>query len=120
MRADNCVVEPATRASRSTMEGHLARVFTIGHQLKLLNTFGGASRARTDDLIVANDALSQLSYSPTRVENKGSACGHEARSRPHYTKNAGRMKCATSYDTRDRLRSMAAQSFLQSSLVDRQ
>ena len=26
--------------------------------------FGGASRARTDDLIVANDALSQLSYSP--------------------------------------------------------
>jgi hypothetical protein len=31
---------------------------------KLLN-FGGASRDRTDDLIVANDALSQLSYSPT-------------------------------------------------------
>ena len=28
---------------------------------------GGASRDRTDDLIVANDALSQLSYSPTRV-----------------------------------------------------
>jgi hypothetical protein len=26
--------------------------------------FGGASRDRTDDLIVANDALSQLSYSP--------------------------------------------------------
>jgi hypothetical protein len=25
---------------------------------------GGASRDRTDDLIVANDALSQLSYSP--------------------------------------------------------
>jgi hypothetical protein len=30
---------------------------------KLLS-FGGASRDRTDDLIVANDALSQLSYSP--------------------------------------------------------
>jgi hypothetical protein len=29
------------------------------------NLFGGASRDRTDDLIVANDALSQLSYSPT-------------------------------------------------------
>ena len=29
--------------------------------------FGGASRDRTDDLIVANDALSQLSYSPTFV-----------------------------------------------------
>ena len=28
---------------------------------------GGASRDRTDDLIVANDALSQLSYSPTGV-----------------------------------------------------
>src|SRR5262249_28779920 len=26
---------------------------------------GGASRDRTDDLIVANDALSQLSYSPS-------------------------------------------------------
>jgi hypothetical protein len=29
------------------------------------NLFGGASRARTDGLVVANDALSQLSYSPT-------------------------------------------------------
>src|SRR5581483_4748472 len=28
---------------------------------------GGASRDRTDDLIVANDALSQLSYSPTAL-----------------------------------------------------
>jgi hypothetical protein len=27
--------------------------------------FGGAGRDRTGDLIVANDALSQLSYSPT-------------------------------------------------------
>jgi hypothetical protein len=27
--------------------------------------FGGASRDRTDGLVVANDALSQLSYSPT-------------------------------------------------------
>ena len=32
----------------------------------IVDLFGGASRARTDDLIVANDALSQLSYSPTR------------------------------------------------------
>jgi hypothetical protein len=31
---------------------------------------GGASRDRTDDLIVANDALSQLSYSPTSPPNK--------------------------------------------------
>ena len=31
----------------------------------LPSEIGGASRDRTDDLIVANDALSQLSYSPT-------------------------------------------------------
>jgi hypothetical protein len=31
---------------------------------QVIERFGGASRARTDDLIVANDALSQLSYSP--------------------------------------------------------
>jgi hypothetical protein len=31
---------------------------------KVTDKDGGASRDRTDDLIVANDALSQLSYSP--------------------------------------------------------
>jgi len=39
----------------------------IGHGRKsrqVLEKIGGASRDRTDDLIVANDALSQLSYSP--------------------------------------------------------
>jgi hypothetical protein len=30
----------------------------------VVEKIGGASRDRTDDLIVANDALSQLSYSP--------------------------------------------------------
>src|SRR5580765_3021469 len=34
---------------------------------QLIQKFGGASRDRTDDLIVANDALSQLSYSPVQV-----------------------------------------------------
>ena len=34
---------------------------------KWLKGNGGASRARTDGLVVANDALSQLSYSPTRI-----------------------------------------------------
>ena len=29
--------------------------------------FGGADRARTGDLLVANQVLSQLSYSPSRV-----------------------------------------------------
>jgi hypothetical protein len=33
----------------------------------VIERFGGASRDRTDDLIVANDALSQLSYSPVRL-----------------------------------------------------
>jgi hypothetical protein len=39
----------------------------IGHGRKsrqVVEKIGGASRDRTDDLIVANDALSQLSYSP--------------------------------------------------------
>jgi hypothetical protein len=31
---------------------------------QVIEKIGGASRDRTDDLIVANDALSQLSYSP--------------------------------------------------------
>jgi hypothetical protein len=34
---------------------------------QVLGKYGGASRDRTDDLIVANDALSQLSYSPVRI-----------------------------------------------------
>jgi hypothetical protein len=41
---------------------------TIGRTVSYRNKsvkYGGASRDRTDDLIVANDALSQLSYSPT-------------------------------------------------------
>jgi hypothetical protein len=36
-----------------------------GQSRQVIEKIGGASRARTDDLIVANDALSQLSYSPT-------------------------------------------------------
>ena len=35
-----------------------------GKNRQVIEKIGGASRARTDDLIVANDALSQLSYSP--------------------------------------------------------
>ena len=33
----------------------------------LRNLFGGANGVRTRDLIVANDALSQLSYSPNAL-----------------------------------------------------
>ena len=35
-----------------------------GKSRQVIDKIGGASRDRTDDLIVANDALSQLSYSP--------------------------------------------------------
>jgi hypothetical protein len=34
---------------------------------QVIEKIGGASRDRTDGLVVANDALSQLSYSPTQV-----------------------------------------------------
>jgi hypothetical protein len=40
----------------------------IGYSEKsrqVIEKIGGASRDRTDGLVVANDALSQLSYSPT-------------------------------------------------------
>jgi hypothetical protein len=40
-------------------------------ECKLL-IFGGAKRDRTADLLVANEALSQLSYSPTRWEQPAS------------------------------------------------
>ena len=36
--------------------------------LHLAEIFGGAERDRTADLLVANEALSQLSYSPTLWE----------------------------------------------------
>jgi hypothetical protein len=38
-----------------------------GLSRQVAEKIGGASRDRTDDLIVANDALSQLSYSPETV-----------------------------------------------------
>jgi hypothetical protein len=46
------------------MNEHDCRAFSRGIPW---SKYGGASRDRTDDLIVANDALSQLSYSPVRV-----------------------------------------------------
>ncbi len=47
-----------------------ARTAMIEHGRKtrqVIEKIGGASRDRTDGLVVANDALSQLSYSPTQV-----------------------------------------------------
>src|SRR5690606_9510795 len=34
-------------------------------------SFGGPDQDRTDDLLIANEALSQLSYGPTRWESGG-------------------------------------------------
>jgi hypothetical protein len=53
---------------RFTVQNLMRRVFS-GHRndcncRQPIEKIGGASRDRTDDLIVANDALSQLSYSP--------------------------------------------------------
>jgi hypothetical protein len=55
-------VSEAHRAEREPT----AEILSAAKDLSQLtaNGFGGASRDRTDDLIVANDALSQLSYSP--------------------------------------------------------
>ena len=40
-----------------------------GKGRQVTEKIGGASRDRTDGLVVANDALSQLSYSPTKRTN---------------------------------------------------
>jgi len=54
--------KPVSRQLLSELEANGSR---SGERPVLSNRkFGGASRDRTDDLIVANDALSQLSYSP--------------------------------------------------------
>ena len=37
----------------------------LEHMPQIVEFFGGAKRDRTADLLVANEALSQLSYSPT-------------------------------------------------------
>src|SRR6202041_1027234 len=59
---------------------HISRMCTICVQEKQAlagraclcgSEIGGASRARTDGLVVANDALSQLSYSPTGRDDGG-------------------------------------------------
>ncbi len=61
LRREAAIPELA-RLYKSCTNQNLAQVETIEN---IDPEFGGASRDRTDDLIVANDALSQLSYSPT-------------------------------------------------------
>ena len=53
------------------LNGHILPLHFISTRQQFTgNNSGGASRPRTGDLIVANDALSQLSYSPTRGEKR--------------------------------------------------
>src|SRR5205809_3356636 len=64
------------------------RIPPRANRVRIIGGFlGGASRDRTDDLIVANDALSQLSYSPTetrlRCETILSASSAEPSNRGH-------------------------------------
>ena len=44
---------------------HQTIACAAGAPLDQTKGFGGADRDRTDDLVIANDALSQLSYGPT-------------------------------------------------------
>jgi hypothetical protein len=53
-------------SSEVRVAGHCG--FVAIEVLILLDRVGGAKRDRTADLLVANEALSQLSYSPTRWE----------------------------------------------------
>jgi hypothetical protein len=45
---------------------------------RIVDFFGGAKRDRTADLLVANEALSQLSYSPTMAGTTSISLKHFA------------------------------------------
>ena len=45
-------------------DGNRHNAKTCNKTRNLSFIFGGADRDRTDDLVIANDALSQLSYGP--------------------------------------------------------
>ena len=54
-------------STRSATEAAGANLFQSGHDVRCLvayRRFGGARRNRTDDLMLAKHALSQLSYGP--------------------------------------------------------
>ena len=57
-------VERLGRAGRGTV-GAQSNQFRLEMDSQTIENNGGRDRGRTGDLIVANDALSQLSYSPT-------------------------------------------------------
>jgi hypothetical protein len=57
----------STRRKAAAAKRHSETGATRGEATRNGEKNGGASRDRTDDLIVANDALSQLSYSPVQA-----------------------------------------------------
>ena len=65
--------------------------------------FGGASRDRTDGLVVANDALSQLSYSPTCHHHlrQVARLGENIRSIFEFTISAAQMTSPRIFESRD-------------------
>jgi hypothetical protein len=67
-------ITPAPDKSRAwRIENSRERVFDVqlGLQLRLAAPPGGARRDRTDDLLLAKQALSQLSYGPFRDPDIG-------------------------------------------------
>jgi hypothetical protein len=62
---ENAPITPEiSRRIRTTHPFHLLSGTKVCSNRQVIERYGGASRARTDGLVVANDALSQLSYSP--------------------------------------------------------
>ncbi len=70
---DGLSMRPSPAKTRDGMGGYdtnhdAKRVEAFTPSAQVVDLFGGAERDRTADLLVANEALSQLSYSPTRRE----------------------------------------------------
>ena len=58
-------VHPRARTAGRTRPERLARTESPGSAGAFCFSYGGAKEDRTPDLVIANDALSQLSYGPT-------------------------------------------------------
>ena len=57
------------RGDRTALDG-LEHPATKGSEVRVRRGFGGAEGDRTPDLVIANDALSQLSYGPKALAYK--------------------------------------------------
>ena len=73
-------------ASKQKLSGFLKstrRAQGDAHQTEIVGGAGGASRDRTGDLLVANQALSQLSYGPCTSPREVWWVWEELHPRPH-------------------------------------